>query len=435
MNVFLLINGFDEAGGTEEPLTVLAVELKKRGHGVVVLSGQPVVPRNQYVRRLAERHIQVVGIPALIMRLAGDWEFQDRFVRLIARASAVVLWPAALALAVFRRQSLTSCWRSISGGWQRILGAIIHRDRRDAVIVTALRGLAWRRRPDVVHVFLSGLSGALSWAKSNGVASIYYELCVPGEFFAPEAWIARSRELNQATLVTALSNAAAESLKEIVGIQRPIVVVRPVIPDIPETIPSSATRGDQVTIACVGRLSPVKGHDDLLAAARTVVKSCRSARFLIAGGGELLDHLIRLAREFGLSEQVSFTGYFPRSRLAEIMAQTDIFVLPSLSEGMGYVIVEAMAYGKPVVATRVGGIPEVVEHGKTGLLVSPGQPARLAEALLILVNDKTLRLQMGQAGRQRIIDAGFTTESFVSRNLLAYQRALELNLESRGAGR
>ncbi len=109
---------------------------------------------------------------------------------------------------------------------------------------------------------------------------------------------------------------------------------------------------------------------------------------------------MRRVERLGLKDSVLFTGF--QSDVSEIIATFDVAVLPSHFEGMGRVLLEAMAMEKPVVASRVGGIPDLVQHGINGLLVTPGDVEGLAEALMKALNDKGLAEKMGKAGRKMI---------------------------------
>ena len=113
-----------------------------------------------------------------------------------------------------------------------------------------------------------------------------------------------------------------------------------------------------------------------------------------------MDELRAMARELGLGHQVRFLGQVRNVRA--VMEGAAIFILPSLTEGVSLTLLEAMASGLPVVATRVGGTPEVVVEGETGLLVPPSSPDELAQAILNLLQDSELRRQMGEKARQRI---------------------------------
>lgn len=155
--------------------------------------------------------------------------------------------------------------------------------------------------------------------------------------------------------------------------------------------------GDAVAqVVCVGRLMPVKGIEYLIRAAVHVP----DARFVIAGEGPLEPELRQLVDSLGLSERVRFAGYV--SSAAAVLAAADVVAMPSLSEGLPLVAIEAGALGKPVVATRVGGIPEIVEDGVTGLLVPPEDPGALGTAIRRLLEDEGLRLRMGAAAAERV---------------------------------
>ncbi len=165
------------------------------------------------------------------------------------------------------------------------------------------------------------------------------------------------------------------------------------------------SESDRVVVV-VSRLVPGKGHDDLLRAAPQVLQRVPNARFVIVGDcppgqtGGITDDLKHLAKELHLTGAVVFTGW--RDDIPAMMQMADVVALPSHSEGLGRVLLEAMAFGKPTVGTRVGGIPNVIVNGETGLLVSPKDPPALAEALLQLLCDSSKAQQMGQAGRRRV---------------------------------
>lgn len=129
-----------------------------------------------------------------------------------------------------------------------------------------------------------------------------------------------------------------------------------------------------------GRLTAVKAQHDFLYAANVILKHEPAAAFLIAGEGVLGNDLRSLARRLGIESHVCFTG--ERRDVFDLIAALDVFVLPSLAEGIPMVLLEAMALGTPVVATAVGGVPEMITNGETGVLVPPGDPAALAEACL-----------------------------------------------------
>jgi glycosyltransferase involved in cell wall biosynthesis len=157
-------------------------------------------------------------------------------------------------------------------------------------------------------------------------------------------------------------------------------------------------------IGTVGRLDPQKDLGTFLRAAAIARKERADLTFVIYGGGPLADELHALAEELGVSEAVRFVPGFPPSRAPEIYAGMDIFTLTSLDEGLPNTVMEAMACGVPVLATAVGGVPEMIEDGVSGMLVAPGDAEGIARAWLDLLGDDDRRRGMAEAGRSRILD-------------------------------
>jgi sugar transferase (PEP-CTERM/EpsH1 system associated) len=155
---------------------------------------------------------------------------------------------------------------------------------------------------------------------------------------------------------------------------------------------------ESIAIGTVGRLDPVKDHLGLLRAFSRVISDPRLQLF-IAGGGPRQTDLARETQSLGLARRVRFLG--ERDDVPKILPGLDVFVLPSLGEGMSNTILEAMATGLPVIATNVGGNPELVLHEVTGLLVEPRSPTELVAALSRYVNDPVLRTVHGRAARNR----------------------------------
>lgn len=153
----------------------------------------------------------------------------------------------------------------------------------------------------------------------------------------------------------------------------------------------------------VANLLPVKGHRYLIEAAQLVLSQWPDVTFVMVGSEkkrEDLEHLKELARRLRIQDRVIFTGF--RQDVFQVMSTFDVFALPSLWEGLGIALLEAMALGKPVVGTKVGGIPEVIDDGENGFLIEPSNPQQLAEKILELLRNETLRNQMGQNGMQKV---------------------------------
>jgi len=175
-----------------------------------------------------------------------------------------------------------------------------------------------------------------------------------------------------------------------------------------------------LVVGVAGRLEKIKGLESFLRAA-AILRDRDDVRFLIVGDGPDRGRLEHIANELGVADRVDFLGY--TSNLAVELAAMDVFVMPSLTEGFGLVAVEAMALGKPVIATRVGGLIEVVEDGLTGILVPPGDPKALASAIGRLLDSEDARRSMGEVGRRRVRER-FTAKRMVDEHLDVYRGLL-----------
>jgi colanic acid/amylovoran biosynthesis glycosyltransferase len=193
---------------------------------------------------------------------------------------------------------------------------------------------------------------------------------------------------------------------------------------------SSAERaGEALHILTVGRLEREKGHSILLEAVAELRARGLAVDLEVVGGGSAGERLIAQAESLGIGADVAFAGKVGQDRIHEHYASADLFCLPSLGEGVPVVLMEAMAMGLPVVATRVGGVPELVEDRSSGRLVSPGSSAALAEAIAELADQAETRERMGIAGRERVLE-GYSIERAANRlfgefSQLALRRQLE----------
>jgi len=154
-------------------------------------------------------------------------------------------------------------------------------------------------------------------------------------------------------------------------------------------------------VGTVGSLYTVKGHKFLIDAAVHVIRRCPDVTFLIVGRGRLREELETQARSLGVDPYIRFLGH--RDDVRDLLGLFDVFVLPSLSEGMPLALLEAMAAGVAAVATRVGGVGEAIEDGKTGLLVPPGDSHLLTESIMKLLQDRTLARKMGESAQEEVV--------------------------------
>jgi len=174
--------------------------------------------------------------------------------------------------------------------------------------------------------------------------------------------------------------------------------------DPPEMKKNLAVPDNVLVVGTTGRLTSVKGHRYLIEAAKEIVAIKPDINFLFLGDGELQEELEKMASELNIRENVVFLGWRPD--VAEVMSMFDIFVLPSLNEGMGRVLVEAMALAKPIVASNIGGIPDLIMQGKNGLLVPVADPQALASGIEFLMTNPKKRGEMGSAGKKIAADYG-----------------------------
>ena len=174
-------------------------------------------------------------------------------------------------------------------------------------------------------------------------------------------------------------------------------------------------------IGTVGRLTPVKGIPYLLEAARMLLRHGANMKVLVVGDGSIRQDLMTQTRDLGISENVVFLGH--REDTDVLLQALDIFILPSLSEGIPMALLEAMAASRAVVASRVGGIPEIVDDGIEGFLVEPMDVDSLAERCRLLIESPDVAIKMGEQGRKRV-ERDFSATAMADRVVLVYKELL-----------
>lgn len=246
------------------------------------------------------------------------------------------------------------------------------------------------------------------------------------------AWLARWRYRPYATVI-AISEAIRELLQTRMRVPAGKLTCVPDAVDIDRFQPvnaASAARDELAhelgflakhrLIGVVAQFIPRKGHVDLLEAFASL-PNVDDVTLIFFGQGPLESELRAQAKSLGLAQRVFFAGF--RDNMETLLPLLTLVVHPAHAEGMGVAVLEAQACGLPVIATRVGGIPEVINNEKTGLLVPPGDVGALAKALARLLKDPQTCRRLGAAGRARI-EARFSTEAMVNGNLAVYARVL-----------
>ncbi|MBI2837643.1 MAG: glycosyltransferase [Acidobacteria bacterium] len=372
-------------GGAEQQVVLLARKLDKSRFDIVV---QCVFARGPYASVLGEIGVRVRGgftvfaLPWLAYQSLKRWlSASGRGQRSSDSATALESLPG----------SRTVSWAAKTNEW--ISEALYN------LAVIALCRDFFLEPPDVVHAWQNHSKMALLAARLAGCrATCYTEVCLVDDFLSSVQRRILIRRLSRTSRVIAMSEAVKGHLMRH-GITAARIDVVPAMIDYriaADPVPADA---GLPRMGVVGRLVEGKGHSFLIEAMQEVHSRYPEARLTVAGAGPLRDSLEARARALGVERSVAFTGDF--ENLSDVMRGFEIFVLPSLSEGMPVTILEAMTHGKAVVATRVGGVPEEIIDGETGLLVPPADPGALAQALCKLLGDPARVRQLGGRGRRR----------------------------------
>lgn len=194
-------------------------------------------------------------------------------------------------------------------------------------------------------------------------------------------------------LVTAISRFLAERALRL-GAAENEVVILPNGVDLARFTPRAASERVRQRIVCVARLSWEKGHTHLLKAFAEIKPAYPDAELWLVGDGALKNEIAAEAASLGIAEAVIFKGNLPNDEAMRVVKIAEVFVCPSLAEGLGIVFIEAQAAGVPAIGTKVGGIPDVIEDGVTGLTVPPADPAALAAAIRKIFNDQELAARL-----------------------------------------
>jgi len=182
---------------------------------------------------------------------------------------------------------------------------------------------------------------------------------------------------------------------------------------------STARLGAQKLVGTVGRLTRQKGIEYLIRAMPTIISKHRNAQLLIAGSGEEESRLKTLVQQLELEQRVRFMGYLDNP--ASMMRSLNVFVLPSVWEGFPYVLLEAMVLKRPIVATDIFGVNEIIEQEVSGMLVRPRDPDSIAKAVIMLLSDKLMCRRMGEAAYRRVL-GNFNLKGSVTETMKLYTR-------------
>ena len=409
-------------GGIEAALVPLSLELKRLGHEVIVYTLEPISAPNQNAAALVAGGVEVLPESGRISRLARYAHGRrPQLAALLTQAALPILLPLAAIDAIIRRRSLRRSWQGAAGRWR---GWVSRRLNFEPHYYRSLAAAFRRRPPDLVHVHGWGCGedppGAMAWLSGWPHPIVYTEHNSPDPALhkpMPQA------PMNLAQLLIAVSRAGAAGLHQVGRARPPVVVIPYAVQALP---PANTGQRAGFTIACIARLSPQKGQADLLEAISTLTAKVPDVHLLLAGEGPARGELEAQAARLGLQEHITFLGLLTRDDLPALLARTDVVALPSFWEGLPVSLIEALSAGKAIVASGVGGNPELVTSGVNGCLVPPGDPAALAQALLDLAGDPERVRRMGAASLARFAAGGFAPAAVAAQHLEAYQRAIEL---------
>ncbi|MDR7555343.1 MAG: glycosyltransferase [Armatimonadota bacterium] len=310
----------------------------------------------------------------------------------------------------------------------------------DFKALTRILAIILQERPHIVHTHTAkaGFLGRIA-ARLAGVPVVVHTFhghILRGYYGPARSWLLRRMERLLAGMSDRLIAVSEQVKRDLVAynVAPPSKIdVVPLGLDLEPFLDASQYRGafrrelglddTYPLVGIVGRLFPVKNHQLYLDAAAEVAERYPSARFVIVGDGPLRPSLERQAYELGLNGRVIFTGW--RFDLPKVYGDLDVLVVSSLDEGTPVAVIEAMAAGCPVVATRVGGLPELIRGGQTGFLVPAGDPSELASTILAVLQDPAAARAIGRRAQS------VARERFASARLIAeMERLYDMLLES-----
>ncbi len=279
-----------------------------------------------------------------------------------------------------------------------------------------------------IHTIHGVLADEYEQAKQNGYQSLRGKLA---NYFMHHLAKLEAQTAREATLIITISRYSLEKIQRHYGIEPSRVRIVPNGVDTEKFKPAeNAAAAKQrfglsgaPCVLFVGSLIPRKGLSFLVEAAKQIIKEQTDTKFLIVGEGPLKGQLTATIADANLKDNFLFLGNLKEDMLPAVYNCADVFVLPSIQEGQGIVLLEAQASGTPVVAFDIGGVNEAVRNGETGLLVKRGNAGELADALLKVLGNSALREEMGSSGR-RFVTENFTWDICAQRMLEVYREAL-----------
>ena len=275
-------------------------------------------------------------------------------------------------------------------------------------------------KPDIVHVHYAGGYGI--WGVKTKFHPLVLSVWGSDVETLPKSFFYRPfihSILSEADKITATSKSLTESTLKIQSDVTDKISTIPFGVPIPEQL-FEFPKADFTSAIYLKHLEKIYAPDILIKATAKVVTLFPNFKLTICGDGTLKDSLHQLVQRLGLENQITFTGYIDNKNVYDLIKQHHFMVMPSLKEGFGVAAVEAFACGRPVVATNVGGIPEIITNGKNGYMVDPNNVQQLANAINTMISDKERMIEMGRNGYE-IAKQKFDWEKCVDKMVAVYE--------------
>lgn len=413
MRIFQIVWDFERFGGLEHHLAELAVAQAARGGDVRVFTEAPLSRGNAYVQRLRDAGIPVSGASPVAamahrmgsMRLGPIWRAAVLSLRTLRWLRAHLVRGSHLA------------WKSseeiiADRGFHPVTADLFR--RLDAAVAEGA--------PDVVHVHGTRLrhEWVVTWAASRGIPSVYTEHVTLHEWggVGGDSCIRVMRY--EVGALACVSERSRASILAVLGSETPVAIVRHIVAS--EDYSPLAVAEGALRLLAVARLEHVKGIDVLLHAVARARAQGAEVQLTIAGDGTQRRALASLAQTLGLAD-ITFLGAVPPHSVGALLRDSHVMILPSRGEGLPVALVEAMANGRPAIATRTGGIAEVVVAGETGLLVDADDADQLAAAIAVMAGDRLALVRMGAGARHAWETGGWTPDAVLAETDVLYASA------------
>lgn len=428
LRVYLFLNGLASHFGPGQQVVTMAKALMARGHEVRVFVEQPVASDNEYLLGLL-----AAGV---VVRRPGWWLTQVEKLARINEMVWLLLAPIRLLIAVMdvliRQRTFHRAWNGVRGRFDRLLPQTRFAEPCRWAMIHALNTAHNEHPADLIHT-LSGMGCSFAWSQKVGLPLVHTEMAIPTVEHGVDWWPDLRDQLETVDEMTAVSNAVAQGIRNHFGYRGPISVIPNMVAITPVsafdsalTEPARARPENCLVIGVAARLDPMKGHRFLVEAVPQLLTSVKEIgiEVWLTGDGPARPALQAQIAELRLASVVKLLGHCDASWMDFFWKSIDLFVLPTLWEGLPVAVIESMAHMKPVVASAVDGVPEVVEHGVTGLLVPPADPAALAQAMSALLRSPETRQRMGYSGYQKYLSS-YHPDAVIMKQVAAYRRVLE----------